>query len=57
MIKGLCEARSQSYAQIRASTIVGVKKVRKESRTRPHVLKADSEATVDTGTARKSRAI
>jgi hypothetical protein len=46
----------QSYVQTRASTINGVREVRKSSRMRPLVLKADSDAIVEIGIARTSRA-
>ena len=47
---------SQSCAQTRASTVNGVREVRKSSKIRPLVLKADSDATVETGIASTSRA-
>ena len=49
--------RNQSCAHMRASTILGVKQLRNGSSIRPPVLKADSEATVETGIANTSRAI
>lgn len=51
------DPRIQSLAQIRRSTIVGVSELLKSSRTRPPVLKADSEATVEIGIAKRSRAM
>ncbi|RWR85047.1 histidine biosynthesis bifunctional protein hisIE, chloroplastic [Cinnamomum micranthum f. kanehirae] len=50
------ELRNQSCAQIRPPTVLGDRELRYESNTRPPVLKADSEATVETGIARISRA-
>ena len=54
---GLLDCLSQSCEQIRASTSFGVKELLKLSRTRPPVLNADSEATVEMGTANTSLAI
>ena len=48
---------SQSYVQINASTILGVKELLNASSTRPPVLKQDLEATVDIGTTKTSPAI
>ena len=48
---GIDEDHNQFCPQIRASTIFGVRELRNGSSTRPPVLKADSEATVETGTA------
>jgi len=47
----------QFWVQIRASTVEGFKELRNESRTRPPVLKADSEDTVDTGINNISQAM
>ena len=54
---GIGEDRNQFCPQIKASTSFGVKEFRNGSSTRPPVLKADSEATVETGTAKTSHAI
>ncbi|KAF7814777.1 protein ALP1-like [Senna tora] len=48
---------SQFCAQIKASVILGEMDYLNVSKTRPPVLNADSEATVDTGTANTSRAM
>ena len=54
---GIGEDHNQFCPQIRASTIFGVRELRNGSSTHPPVLKADSEAIVETGTAKRSRAI
>lgn len=46
--------RNQLCVQIKASTVVGDSDVRNESRILPPVLNEDSEATVETGTAKIS---
>ncbi|KAF5951936.1 hypothetical protein HYC85_009880 [Camellia sinensis] len=49
--------RSQFCVQTRTSTIFGASELRNGSSIRPPVLKADSEATVETGIANTSRAM
>ena len=49
--------RNQFCVHIKTSTVLAPKELRNESRIRPPVLKADSEATVDTGIANTSLAI
>ena len=53
---GLVDFLSQSCEQIKDSTNWGVRELLKESSTLPPVLKADSEAMVEMGTAKTSRA-
>jgi hypothetical protein len=48
---------NQFYEHIKASTVVGANELRKGSKTRSPVLKADYEATVVMGIAKTSRAI
>ena len=48
---GIGEDCNQFCPQIRASTIFGVRELRNGSSTRPLVLKADLNSTVETGTA------
>ncbi|KAI8560976.1 hypothetical protein RHMOL_Rhmol04G0298600 [Rhododendron molle] len=48
--------RSQFWVHTRVSTINGESELQNRSSTRPPVLKADSEAMVDTGIANTSRA-
>ena len=48
---------NQFWVQIRASTVLGDSELRNESKTHPLVLKADSDATVETRIANTSRAI
>jgi hypothetical protein len=48
---------NQFCEHIKASTVVGANELRKGSKTRPQVLKVDSEATVVMGIAKASRAI
>jgi hypothetical protein len=47
---------SQSCVHTSASSMNGVRELRKSSRMRPLVLNADSEATDEIGIARTSRA-
>ena len=51
------EPRNQSCAHIKHWSVNGDKELLKSSRTRPLVLKADSEATVDMGIANISLAM
>ena len=51
------ELLSQSYAQIKHSTIFGVKKLRNWSSTRPSILKENSYSTIDIGIDKMSCAI
>ena len=48
---------NQFWVQIRASTVLGDSELWNESRARPLVLKADLDATVETGIAYTSQAI
>ena len=48
---GIGEDCNQFCPQIRALAIFGVRELRNGSSTRPPVLKANSKATVETGTA------
>ena len=48
---------NQFWVQIRASTVLGDSELWNESKTRPPVLKVDSDAIVETGIANTSRAI
>ena len=48
---------SQSWTQIRDCTILGVNELLKGSRTRPPVLNAHSDATLEIGMANTSRTI
>jgi hypothetical protein len=51
------DPRNQSLAQISRSTIVGVSELLKSSSVLPLALKADSDATVEIGTTKRSRAM
>ncbi|KAL4561799.1 hypothetical protein LXL04_033973 [Taraxacum kok-saghyz] len=55
--KDRCDFLIQSWVQMSAWTTLGLKEVLYESRTLPLVLKVDSDATVEMGTASISRAI
>lgn len=48
---------NQSFAQIIASTFLCANELRNLSRTRPPLLKVDSDATVETGMLKISRAM
>ena len=48
---------NQFWVQIRASNVLGDSELRNESKTRPSVLKADSNAIAEIGIANTSRAI